>query len=206
MRSNRWPSPCSRPGGDHRSARGRPGPSWPPSRPGPSQPRSDRPGRTRQRRRASPGGAVPDRPRPDATPPGADPGARKPRSRGPAAVELVGPKSSTARSVPQSHPKCGTSPVPATRCLPHSLTRSPAVRPHCRQRMLSSRRRRARCSSHDGSGSASAAPCTTRPTRVGRLLYNVLAMAAEADLIRLRTNEGMRVEGQGPAPGQATRC
>jgi DNA invertase Pin-like site-specific DNA recombinase len=54
--------------------------------------------------------------------------------------------------------------------------------------------------------SASAAPCTTRPTRVGRLLFNVLAMAAEADLIRLRTNEGMRVEGQGPAPGQATRC
>jgi DNA invertase Pin-like site-specific DNA recombinase len=44
-----------------------------------------------------------------------------------------------------------------------------------------------------GSGSASAAPCTTRPTRVGRLLFNVLAMVVEADLIRLRTNEGMRV-------------
>ena len=42
--------------------------------------------------------------------------------------------------------------------------------------------------------SASAAQCTTRPTWVGRLLFNVLAMVAEfeADLIRLR-REGMRI-------------
>src|SRR6476619_2639969 len=44
-------------------------------------------------------------------------------------------------------------------------------------------------------GSASAARCTTRPTPGGRLLFNVLAMVAEfeADLIRMRTREGMAV-------------
>jgi DNA invertase Pin-like site-specific DNA recombinase len=44
---------------------------------------------------------------------------------------------------------------------------------------------------------------------VGRLLFNVLAMVAgfEADLIRLRTREGMRVaKGQGQAARQAAQA
>ena len=44
---------------------------------------------------------------------------------------------------------------------------------------------------------------------VGRLLFNVLAMVAEfeADLIRLRTREGMRVaKGQGSPAGQAAQA
>jgi len=44
---------------------------------------------------------------------------------------------------------------------------------------------------------------------VGRLLFNVLAMVAEfeADLIRLRTKEGMRIaQGRGSAAWQATQA
>jgi len=38
---------------------------------------------------------------------------------------------------------------------------------------------------------------------VGRLLFNVLAMVAESDLIRLRTKEGMKVaKAKGRLPGK----
>lgn len=44
-------------------------------------------------------------------------------------------------------------------------------------------------------GGASAGRCTTHATRSGRLLFNVLGVVAkfEADLIRQRTREGLRV-------------
>jgi DNA invertase Pin-like site-specific DNA recombinase len=53
------------------------------------------------------------------------------------------------------------------------------------------------------SASASAGPSTTPTDAVGRLLFNVLAMVAESDLIRLRTREGMKAaEARGRLRGK----
>jgi len=40
---------------------------------------------------------------------------------------------------------------------------------------------------------------------IGRLLFSVLAMTAESDLIRIRTTEGMKVAKAKPAAGQTTQ-